>query len=153
MRVYWGMALTKDFSDIYHQARTLPLGRSGKAKNTGWDMPEENFNDDLKADLGHNWDWDTIDTYADEYPFTKVVSEGLRDITEQYQGEAKDQARRPVVCYTLLPYLKFRSISIPVTGRRRICALTSRRSKSYSATRLAKITLRPHALMRIVALA
>ena len=43
MRVFWGMAMTPDLNELYHNVRTLPAGQYG-GSGVGYDMKIENFN-------------------------------------------------------------------------------------------------------------
>ena len=52
MRVFWGMALVPELSDLYHKIRTIP-NNSGNGSGVGWDMAIEMLNAAIKAHVCH----------------------------------------------------------------------------------------------------
>ena len=71
MRVFWGLALTPELSDLYHKIRTIPNTRDDGC--TGWDMAEENLNLAVKSHVEHRVSETQIDHFVESWPLLETI--------------------------------------------------------------------------------
>ena len=79
MRVFWGMALTPELSDLYHKIRTLPNGPN-EGTGVGWDMAIEMLNAAIKAHVEHRVSETQITQFVQSWALLECVQERLHNL-------------------------------------------------------------------------
>jgi len=75
MRVFWGMALTPELSELYHKIRTLPGGLGA----VGWDMAIEMLNAAIKAHVSHHVSEAQINQFIRSWALLECVQKRMRE--------------------------------------------------------------------------
>lgn len=91
MRVFWGLALVPELSDIYHAIRAVPSG-SHHGCGVGWDMLIERLNGAITNHVTTCVTIDQIREFIDNWPFLAKVEEHMRDY--MYAEREDDHIRR-----------------------------------------------------------
>jgi hypothetical protein len=87
MRVFWGMALTPELSDLYHKIRTLPSNNE-HGDGVGWDMAIEMLNAAIKAHVCHRISEIQITNFVQSWSLLECVQAKMRNM--MYAGRAND---------------------------------------------------------------
>ena len=78
MRVFWGMALVPELSDLYHKIRTIPSG-THDGSGVGWDMAIEMLNAAIKAHVCHRISDVQIQHFIQSWALLESVQRRMRD--------------------------------------------------------------------------
>jgi len=78
MRVFWGMALKPELSDLLHALRTIPSdsGESG----VGWDMAIENLNLAIKQHVAHHVSETQVKDYCMSHALIETIQKDMREL-------------------------------------------------------------------------
>jgi hypothetical protein len=85
MRVFWGMALVPELSDLYHKIRTIP-NNDENGSGVGWDMAIEMLNAAIKAHVCHRVSEVQISQFVHHWALLECVQARMRNF--MYPGRA-----------------------------------------------------------------
>ena len=87
MRVFWGMALVPELSDLYHKIRTIP-NNDENGSGVGWDMAIEMLNAAIKAHVCHRVSEIQIAQFVRQWALLESVQSRMRNF--MYGGRARN---------------------------------------------------------------
>jgi hypothetical protein len=93
MRVFWGMALVPELSDLYHKIRTIP-NNDENGSGVGWDMAIEMLNAAIKAHVCHRVSEAQISKFVEQWALLECVQSRMRNF--MYSGRAAGRGRHTV---------------------------------------------------------
>jgi hypothetical protein len=85
MRVFWGMALVPELSELYHNIRTIP-NNDERGSGVGWDMAIEMLNGAIKAHVQHRVSEVQIAQFVEQWALLECVQVRMRRF--MYAGRA-----------------------------------------------------------------
>ena len=97
MRIYWSVALKAPLAELCDATQTLPLSKHGGARNVGADMPVENLNRSIKADVAEsNRSMESITDYCKTADFVRTVGDGMDALMYAKRKELKDSIHKAI---------------------------------------------------------
>jgi hypothetical protein len=85
MRVFWGMALVPELSDLYHKIRTIPNNKTN-GSGVGWDMAIEMLNAAIKAHVCHRVSETQIAQFVQQWALLESVQDRMHQF--MYPGRS-----------------------------------------------------------------